>query len=265
MSNLYREVRQETIILNKLDSGVISQEAENLQSLQTITPHKFITSSNLQVRIENLEYAVSKLKELMQKYSAYASLINTHDNLSKYTLKVPAEKYNSFLEELVAIGKIIMYSETTEDITMNYYDLESRLSTKQELVKTYQNYLAKAKNIDEILKVEKEIGQIQAEIDKVGKQIRIYDNLIQYSTIQLELLGPVPVDNQNKITLGHRINGLMSGLDNYFATILIIILGIVVYGIPAIIILFLLYFIFFGKIGLLKRIYRRTASTKNKN
>lgn len=162
------------------------------------------------------------------------------------------------------MGEVIAYGETTEDITMNYYDLESRLSTKKELVRTYQNYLTKAKSIDEILKIEREIGQIQAEIDSTGKQIRLYDNLIQYTTIQLELLGPVPAGRQEKITLGYRVKRLMGGIGDYFSTLLIILLSIIVYGIPAIIILFLLYFIFLGKIGVLRRIFRRAAPPPKK-
>jgi predicted nuclease with TOPRIM domain len=234
----------------------------NIQSFQETTTHKLITNSDLKIRIENLDEGVDKLNELMQKYNTYASSKNVYENSRHYNLKVPADKYNLFLNELMKFGKITDYSETTEDVTMKYYDLESRLNTKKELIKTYQSYLSKAKNIEEILSVESKIAELQSEIDDVGGQFRVLNNLIDYATIRLEFLGPISITNYRKDTIINKIKKLMTGFGDYISAIIIILLAVIVYGIPAIVLLLLLYWILFGKIGLVKKVYKLVAEKK---
>ncbi|GHT64564.1 hypothetical protein FACS1894110_04480 [Spirochaetia bacterium] len=234
----------------------IEPTGENTQSFQETETRKLITDSNLQIRIDNLDNGIDKLDELMKKHNTYASSRNIYENSRNYILKVPEKNYALFLKEVMDIGKIINYSETTEDVTIKYYDLESRLNTKKELIKTYQSYLSKAKNIEEILSVESRITELQKEIDDVGKQFRILNNLIDYSTIRLELLGPISVTNYGKETLGEKIKELMTGFGDYASTILLILLAIIIYGIPAIVILLLLYLVLFGRIGLLRKVYK---------
>ncbi|MDR1142395.1 MAG: DUF4349 domain-containing protein [Planctomycetaceae bacterium] len=233
----------------------------NIRSFQE-TAHKLITNSDLKIRIEKLDEGVDKLNELMQKYNTYASSKNVYENSRHYILKVPADKYNLFLNELMKFGKITDYSETTEDVTMKYYDLESRLNTKKELIKTYQSYLPKAKNIEEILSVESKIAELQSEIDNVGGQFRVLNNLIDYATIKLEFLGPISITNYRKDTIIDKIKKLLTGFGGYISAIIIILLAVIVYGIPAIVILLLLYWILFGKIGLVKKVYKLVAEKK---
>jgi hypothetical protein len=236
---------------------------ENAQNIQKTAIRKLITSSNLQIRIENLDSGFNKLNEIMDKYNSYASSISVYENSRYFTLRVPAIKYQNFLDEIMEIGKIVRFNETTEDITLKYYDLESRLNTKRELIVTFQNYLSRANNIEEILSVEKRIAELQAEIDDVGRQFRLLNDLIDYSTINLELLGPISANNYGRKTILEKTKGLMLGFSGYVSTIVVVLLGIIVYGIPSIIILLLIYWLFFGKIGLLKKTFK-FVSGKNK-
>jgi hypothetical protein len=235
---------------------------ENTPVTPEATIRKLVTNSTLEMRSENLDLGVNKLTTLMDKYGTYAASINIRENSRYYTLKVPALKYKYFLEEIMEIGKIINYNETTEDVTLQYFDLESRLNTKRELIKTYQGYLNKAKTIEEILSVESRIAMLQAEIDDVGRQFRLLNDLIDYSTIRLELWGPVAVTHYEKDTIWEKIKSLMAGFGSYVSAILIILLSIAVYGIPSIIILLLLYWLLFGKIGLLKKFFKFITGVK---
>jgi hypothetical protein len=198
----------------------------------------------------------------MEKYNAYSASTGIYENSREYTIKIPSDNYKFFLEELMTIGKIMNYHERTEDVTIKYYDLESRLNTKRELMRTYQSYLGKAKNIEEILAVEAKISDLQAEIDATGNEFRILSNFIDYSTMQLELSCPITSSNYGKHTIGEKIKSLLNGLGDYASTVLIIIMGIIVYGLPSIIILILLYWVLFGKIGLLKKVWRFVSGKK---
>jgi hypothetical protein len=252
------------------ESPAISKEfietgyEENIQLSTTGIHKKLIATANLRIRIEKLDTGTVKITELMGKYDSYSVSTRIYENSREYTLKIPVEKYKSFLEELMTIGKVMDYFEKTEDVTIKYYDLESRLNTKRELMRTYQNYLGKAKNIEEILSVEAKIAELQREIDATGNEFRVLSNLVDYSTIQLELLGPITVSNYGKKTIGEQVKSLLAGLGDYASILLIIFLGMIVYGLPTIIILILLYWVLFGKIGLLKKVWRSVADKKGK-
>jgi hypothetical protein len=237
---------------------------ENTPALQETTNRKFTTSSSLKIRIENLDGGVNMLNEIMNRYNTYASSINIDENSRSYTLKVPTQKYKNVLEEIMKIGKILHYEETTEDVTLKYYDLESRLNTKKELIKTFQSYLSKAKNIEEILAVESKIAGLQAEIDDVGRQFILLNNLIEYSTIRLALLGPPSDNNYEKETIGEKIKGVLGGFAGFVSAIAVILVAIIVYVIPSIILLFLLYWVLFGKIGALKKVFKFLSGNKEK-
>lgn len=232
------------------------QFGENLQAAQEISLRKLVTSSNLQLRVDNLNDGVTALNEIMVKYHTYASSLNIHENSRDYTLRVPAAHYNSLLDEIKKMGNIIRFNETTDDVTLRYFDLESRLNTKRELIVTFQNYLRRANNIEEILSVERRIAELQAEIDDVGRQFRLLSDLIDYSTIRFELLGPISALNFGRETIWERIKNLTFGFRDYVSTIIIILLAIVVYGIPTLLIILLLYWLFFGKIGILKKSFK---------
>jgi hypothetical protein len=132
------------------------------------------------------------------------------------------------------------------------------LNTKKELIITFQNYLGRAANIEEILSVERRIAELQAEIDDLGRRFQLLNDLIDYSTIRLELLGPTSAVNSFE-----RIKGLMTSFGNYISMIIVILLAIIVYGIPSVIILLLLYWVLFGRIGLIKKLFRLMSEKTN--
>jgi hypothetical protein len=228
------------------------------------TARFLITTASLEIRTESLDNETVKITGLLEKYNSYSSETRIYENQRKYTIKVPASNYKPLLEELTNIGKVIYSSERTEDATIKYYDLESRLNTKRELMRTYQNHLGRAQKMEDILTAEAKIAELQNDIDAAGSEFKALSNLIDYSTIKLELLGPVTANNYGKESLGDRVKQLFAGISDYASTVSLILLGIVIYGIPSIIIITLLYWILFGKIGLLKRVWRLVSEKKKK-
>jgi hypothetical protein len=238
--------------------------APEISGLPEETGRKLVTTASMEIRLDDLEAGAAKLDALAQKYGAYASSVRVYDIVRRYSLKVPASRLKPFLDEAATLGKILDYSETTEDVTLRYVDLESRLRTRRELLKTYQSYLGKAKNIEEILSVESRIADLQAEIDEAGSRFRALNNVIDYSTVDIELLGPVASSTRGRPTVGERVKELFAGVSGYMSTLAVILLGLVVYGVPTALIAFALFWLLFGKIGALRRLFRLASGKKRK-
>ncbi|MCL2410780.1 MAG: DUF4349 domain-containing protein [Treponema sp.] len=247
-------------------SGNAETLAANV-NVQDRNVRRLVTNSSLQIKVEDLDESTRIINGLMNKYGAFPASVMFRENSRDYTLRVPSMFHQNFLHELKEIGEVTHYQETTEDVTLQYYDLESRLNTRRALIITFQGYISRATNIQEILLLETRIAELQREIDDVGRQFRRMNDLIDYSTISLrlelleqEVASPATVEHNEFIG---RIKMVMSGFGNFVSGIVVILLSIVVYGIPSILILLFLYWLLFGKIGILKKVVSFVSGKKH--
>jgi hypothetical protein len=225
---------------------------------------KLVRRANLRVRVEDPEQAEAPLMAAMESCGAYAASVEIYENSRSYTIRVPRASYGELFAACSEIGKILYRSESAEDVTLNYYDLEGRLATKRELLKTFQAYLGKAANIEEIMIVEERIADLQQEIDWTGRELRSLADLVDYATIELALIGPV--SSYPGPSAADRIADLFRSFGDYASTFLVILVGILIYGVPCILVLTALFWLFFGRIGLLKKLLHLAAGKNlNKN
>jgi len=227
-----------------------------MDSVQTERTQKLIRRAVIFVQVSDLEEAEKPVREAINKYRAYFSNTEIRENVRSYTIRVPEIFFASLLEELRSMGRIIYQAESAEDVTMRYYDLEGHLKIKQELRLTFQEYLKTARTIEEIMIVERHLAELQNEIDRMGTEFRSLANLIDYATITFELRLPSSSVNSFRPALSERVITLFRSFGDFASLLLLIILGIIIYGIPSLCLFMLLYFVLFGKIGLMKKVWR---------
>ena len=247
-SDMYEKIREEETFM----------EAANLSNNE----RKLIKRANVTIRTENLDNADVSIKSLLQKYEAYTASTSIDENSRYYSLRVPSKYYDVFLSEMDGMGRLINRYESTEDVTLRYYDLEGRLETKKELLRTFQAYLGRANNIEEILAVEARIAELMYDIEGTGMQLRNLGNQVDYSTIDLYLLGPVTSTSISKLTLGERVKKMFSGFGGFLAGVVVVLIGIIIYGIPILIFAGIFFWLFFGRIGLAKKFWNMMKGKK---
>ena len=216
---------------------------------------KLVKSANLSIRVDNLEKADASVSVMLEQFKGYAASTNISENSRYYSLRIPAPQYDTFLTEVNGMGRLINRYESTEDVTLRYYDLEGRLETRRELLRTYQSYLRRANNMEEILSVEARIADLQHDIENTGTQLRHLSNKVDYASIDLQLLGPVAAKKNKSETLGEKIKQLFGGFGGFLSSAAVILIGFIVYGIPSLAIAILLFWLLFGRIGLLKKLW----------
>ncbi|MDR2484812.1 MAG: DUF4349 domain-containing protein [Treponema sp.] len=217
---------------------------------------KLVKRADLRIQTPDPEAAEIPLAAAMNKYGAYSSYTEIYEQYRSYTIRVPESSFQPLLEELKTLGKTLSRSESAEDVTLKYYDLAGRLKTKQELRTTFQKYLGTAETIEEIMAIETRLGELQNEIDWMGTELRSLANLAEYATITLTVQGPFSAVPSGRPDLGERIAGLFNSFGDFAAAGLLILLGLIIYGVPGLAILLALYWLLFGKIGLMKKAWR---------
>jgi len=239
------------------DAGGRAYENAEIPAMENIdnVERKLVKRADVRIRVDNLAAADASVAALMGKYEAYAASTTIQENAYYYSLRVPATVYDAFLAEMSGMGRLLRRSENTEDVTLRYYDLEGRLETKKELLKTFQAYLKTAKTIEEILAVEARISELQYDIEGTGMQLRHLANQVDYATIDLNLMGPVAAAPGRNVTFGERLKQVFGSFSGFLAVVAVGIVGFVIYGIPVLLLAVFFFWLLFGKVGLLKKLW----------
>lgn len=99
------------------------------------------------------------------------------------SIRIPALGFNNALDEILMLGEVISREISGEDVTEQYHDLQMRLANAEKTRLRYLELLNKAKDIDEIFRVEKELERINQQIEIYKGKIEKLSHLTAYSTI----------------------------------------------------------------------------------
>ena len=120
----------------------------------------------------------------MQNGSAYATRRYRYGSM---TIRIPAEKLDSFVGDVSGASNIVSNRETTEDVTLSYVESESRVTALETEQTRLLELLAQAENMEDILKIENRLTEIREDLETVKSKLRVYDNLVSYGTVYLEI------------------------------------------------------------------------------
>jgi hypothetical protein len=153
---------------------------------------KLIKTAHYRFQVENVKESTDAIIQSMRKYPAYISSSNLlHDHRileNKITIKVQNEYFQDLLKDIDAQAKFTSRRDiTTEDVSKDFVDLESRLKSKREVEARYMEIVRKkAGTIEELLDAERQIGMIHEEIEATISRINYLRGQVSYSTIHLE-------------------------------------------------------------------------------
>ena len=121
-------------------------------------------------------------------------------------VRVPSQNFDAFLK---SISEGVSYFErkeiSSDDVTDEYIDLDSRLKTKKKLESRYLDILQKATKISEILEIEKQISIIREEIESKEGQLKYLESRVSESTVTIEFYKTIAEKESIKVSYGAKI------------------------------------------------------------
>jgi hypothetical protein len=111
------------------------------------------------------------------------------------TVRVPADK----LDEALATIKqetnqpIISENETSQDVTAEYTDLNSRLTNLQAAEKQLQEIMASATKTEDVLSVYSQLVSVREQIELIKGQMKYYEQSAALSSISIQLIANAAV------------------------------------------------------------------------
>jgi DNA-binding FrmR family transcriptional regulator len=149
-----------------------------------------IRSGDLKFRTNDIEKTKEIVKQLIAKNGGIlASENNTNfDYRKEYNLqiKVPQAKFEELFNALSKVeSKLETSNITSDDVTDEFVDISARIKTKKSLEIRYQQILNSAKNVKEMMEVERELNNVRAEIESIQSRINSISKQVTYSVINL--------------------------------------------------------------------------------
>lgn len=185
---------------NSADLGIDSSASyETLADIPTteqpsppteFTARKVIREGEIYFECRDVIETESFLKNEVKNAKGYISneSANSYGERTekRLSIRIPSDQLDGLLEKIQAHAvKIENTNIRSEDVTEQYIDVEARLKTKKELEIRYLSLLQQAKNVDEILQIERELSNIRGEIESMQGRLNYLKDRTSLSTLNV--------------------------------------------------------------------------------
>jgi len=110
------------------------------------------------------------------------------------TLRIPSEKFDEVVSDVADLGEVVSTQVSTNDVSAEYVDMESRLRHLQAEEAFYLSLIAKAQTVQEMITIQEHLDAIQLEKEQVQGRMNFLDQQVGYSTLTLSVDETGPED-----------------------------------------------------------------------
>lgn len=161
-----------------------------------------VKNANVRLLVEDTNIAIDRALQVVGDAGGYivSSQVWYQDyygNNLKYasiTIGVPVEEFESVMRRLRGLAiDVLDENATGEDVTDQYVDLQSQLTNLEATRARIQEFLKDAKTVDEALRVNQELANIEAQIEQIKGRMNYLNDRSAFSTITLNLEPEFPI------------------------------------------------------------------------
>ena len=224
---------------------------------------KIVYNANLSLEAKDFTAAQQALTAAVEAAGGYleSSELNgsaeQHNRWASYTARIPVDKYRSFLAAAGSAGNVTSQSETAQNITSQYIDVEARLTALYEQRDRLNALADSAEATSDLLEIESQLSDVQYQIENYTQQMRAMDGEISYSTVYLnlnEVASLTPTDDSFVTRIAHAFTDGWAGFGSGVQAFLVAI----VYLLPVLLLGFAIALL----VWLIHRRVRRNAPPK---
>lgn len=162
---------------------------------QAVVQQRLIRTGSARVEVRDLDAAVEATEALVQRVEGYVAGSEVTEGregarTASMNLRVPADAFDEVVDGLPTIGRVMAVSIHAQDVSRDYFDVETRLAVKEETVDRLRELASRGGDLEDLLAAERELGRAMTELESLRGQIRYYDQRIAESDLSLTLVEP---------------------------------------------------------------------------
>ena len=154
---------------------------------------KLIRNATIELEIVNFDHAVQTITAFANEERGYVATTNSEKQANgklrgQIVVKVLPENLDRFLQKLRGLGELKNQTLGTEDVTKAYFDTDARLKNAHVMEQRLIDMLkTKTGKVADLLQVEKELGRVREEIEKMQGELKYWDSQVQLATVTISL------------------------------------------------------------------------------
>ena len=164
--------------------------------------HMIVKNADIKLTVKDTDVAIDRATQIVGDAGGYivSSRVwyqDYYSNNLKYaaiTIGIPVDQFEKVLSRLRGLAlKVVDETASGDDVTQQYVDLQSQLTNLEATRARIQEFLKDAKTVDEALRVNQELSNIEGQIEQIKGQMNYLHDRSAYSTITLNLEPELPV------------------------------------------------------------------------
>lgn len=198
---------------------------------------KIVKSAEMTVETEHYDKSASDFQAAVAKFGGYIESsdiqgagVNAGDTnrTAAYTVRVPADKLDSFLDSAGAVGCVTAKSIHGQDITQSYTDSDARLKALKEERDRILELMNKATKIEDVITIEQRLTDVQNQIEQLTANLKNMDSLVALSTVTVTIKEVEAVQQPAQKGFGNQVGALFAAsVDALGKTFRYLALGVV--------------------------------------
>ncbi|MGD9853679.1 MAG: DUF4349 domain-containing protein [Planctomycetaceae bacterium] len=154
---------------------------------------KIIYHAHLQIDVTNFGDAAAGVESIISQHGGFvaSSRLGGQSGSTRsgqWTLRVPVQRYRSFVNELAHLGELRELNETSQEVSDEYFDLEARVRNKQQEEQRLLKHLDETtRQLPEILTIEREISRVRGEVEQMQGRLKLLADQTSLSTVELAI------------------------------------------------------------------------------
>ena len=175
------------------DSGT---DTSSLNNSNQNTQDKIIKYVDMDVETLDFDELVSNINQQIKSLNGYVeksritgnSYYDSHSRrFAEIIARIPKDHLDDFVNTVNEKANVISSNEYSENVTLKYYDIESHKKALEIEQERLFELIEEADNLENIITLESRLSNIRYQLQNYGTQLRTYDNLVDYSTVTLNL------------------------------------------------------------------------------
>ena len=171
------------------------------------TQAKIIRTQNYSLETTEFEAALEVLKTRPAQFGGYIESSEQGANSRglhwvNMVIRVPSGQLDAFAEGMTENCQITHFSESTENVTLKYVDLESHIKALRTEQEALLAMLEKADDVDSMIYIQSHLTDVRYQIESYESQLRVLADEVDYSTVNLSLAEVVREQNTDKSFFG---------------------------------------------------------------
>jgi hypothetical protein len=187
------------------DASAAAMEAESAASISDDTLAKvnlqnqagpdrlIIRNGDLSVVVEDTDAAAADIAQLAGSLDGWLVSSDLFESSGykrgSVTIRIPAERFDAAVEQIKAMAlEVRTESTSSQDVTEEYVDLESRLANLEATADRVRGFLDEARNVEDALDVNRELSSLESDIEVIKGRMQYLSQSAAYSTLTVNLI-----------------------------------------------------------------------------